>query len=24
MLFVTRDTNDFLTEDPGVRVPYKL
>ena len=24
MLFVTRDTRDFMTDDPGVRAPYKL
>ena len=24
MLFVTRDTRDFMTDDPGVRAPYRL
>ena len=24
MLFVTRDTRDFMTDDPGIRAPYKL
>jgi hypothetical protein len=24
MLFVTRDTRDFRTDDPGIRIPYQV
>jgi predicted nucleic acid-binding protein len=24
LLLITRDAKDFMTEDPGVRVPYNL